>query len=386
MNYKKAFKYNQDDQEFFSLILSLKDLLQISKVLEYGKDGIYGYQRAVNPKHLKDIKKGIIENQKNDHHSKNIISPTSIVLGINRSDFDQIKIKDLDEEIIEIDIWNIENKFRIIDGQHRLAAFKLAMEDNCRIGDTQFNVVVIIVEDNRRIVEVKTFCNINSKAKPLKMDLTILAEYNYELIERPEYIEIERHIAIQIAFMLNENTYENNNIWQNGIKLDINTTKAMGIIGFKSFYESIKPICTNLINKHDNKVRDLKTYEEKMQLINNVANQIKEEILDKYWSIIERKWSNCFKKDLVFYNSDEYTIYYTNEFYIQKNMGVKALHILLKDILDKNDYKIEYSMRSLEQIINISKVTERDWSKGGRFSGLSSEAGFKKISQIIKGD
>lgn len=374
----KAFKYKQQGQDFFSLILPLKIISQISTVLEYGKSE-YGYQRAVNPKHLKEIKRSIDNFLSKPVDNLSLVSPTSIILGINRSDYEKLNITEI-EDILKIELTGADNFFRIIDGQHRIEAFK-SMNDS-RLDDYLFNVIVLVVEDKKRIIEVKTFSDINSKAKPLKMDLTILAEYNYEILEQANNLEFEKHLAIKIAYYLNDIS-DGSNIWLNGIKFDVNATKSLGIIGFKTFYESIKPICKKYIVANNLNFEN-KNYDNKIKLIDQEAKKIAEQLILPYWNLISLKWEECFYKNFIFYNNEDYTIFYDTNYYIQSTMGVKALHLLLKESLDNNNNDFALTLKNLKHVLGNSNIKSYDWKKGGRFSGLSSEAGFKKIIELIK--
>ncbi|PKM51466.1 MAG: hypothetical protein CVV02_05885 [Firmicutes bacterium HGW-Firmicutes-7] len=373
-----AIKYKQDKNDFFTTVLSFKTVNAISEALIYSKENKYGYQRELNEIHYKKIKNSIMRRNRTD--IGNLVSPTSIVLGINRSDLNKLKIIAIKDDVYELDI-NEDNKiFRIIDGQHRLKGFELAAIDDDTLLHYQLNVIILIVEEGKRRIEVKAFSDINTKAKPLKMDLTILATYNYDLLEESPDINIDEHIAIRVAYKLNEYS-KSENVWRNGIKLDVNSPKSPGIVGFKSFYESINTICLNTMRVNKNTLPD--SFNDKIMYIDDISDVVTYDIIVPFWELVREKWIECFKKEVYFYNYEDYITFFDETYYIQKTMGVKSLHIMLKDCLENNHYDIDASLDKIRHILKNSTTNAEDWIIGGKFMGLSSESGFKKIAELI---
>lgn len=377
MSIIKGIKYSQNNQIFISTVMKVEDILRISKALIYGKDD-FGYQRALNKKHCKKISESIKKNS-------GLISPTSIVLGIDES-----KIKTLIDEYKEEQILNLnidefsDESFRIIDGQHRIEGFKEAIETSHfdeNLKEYMLNVIIMVIDENKKTQEVKVFRDINSKAKPLKVDLAILALYEYEkrCNENLENFNLGEYIAIKTAYKLNENKISYNdkiNVWQNGIILDPNADKKIAIIGFKTFCESINGICDLVVNYKELSNRFDNEY------IEIYSNEIIDELIQPCWNIIYDKWRNCFEEKYI-KNEVSSVIYHNKDYYLQKTIGTKSIHLLIKDIFKSNNGDYKNSVSEFEEYIKCSELNSNDWISGGRFSGLSSEAGIKKVKEII---
>lgn len=372
MNECNALRYFQADQEYFITVLPFRLINKITNTLVYGEDEPYGYQRELNPLHYKKIFKSIAK------ENNELISPTSIVLGINRSDFNTLEKQEITDSIYRL-FFNIQDNspFRTIDGQHRLKGLELASDKNADLLDYQLSVIIMIIEDQYRRREVEVFNNINSRAKPLKMDLTILALYKYDLLEKVEEFDIKEHIAIKVAHILNG---DSESVWKNAIKLDVNNSNSIGIIGFKTFYESIIPICERLI-PNDIYFYDL-DFNAKLSFVNEQAEIISHNLLIPCWNIIYLKWPDCFIKNISFNNLEEFNTLYNKDFYLQKTMGAKSINGIIGHILNEEE-QVSDALNRFRKRINNSNLTSKSWKIGGEFSGLSSEAGFKKIRELI---
>ncbi|MBC2196404.1 DGQHR domain-containing protein [Listeria booriae] len=395
---KIALKYTQSKQEFYSTTLNFFTIDSIAEVLEFNKTK-FGYQRELNELHLKKMVKTLKDQQE-------ILSPTSIILGVNRTYIDSIispieQDKRCDEttendeiKMINFDFDIKEKQFRVIDGQHRIAALReyiktleLQSEDY-ELWNYQyaFSVIIVVIEDKSRITEVKMFKSINSKAKRLKLDLAMLAEFRYEIIEARSDINYNLHANTRVIYKLISKIEEGVNYWENGVKVNVTEKKSLGSIAYKGFYESIDKIfIVSEQNAH------LKKYGKELEFecIDNVLNQYAEtmviEFLIPAWEIIHDKWAEAFREEEVFYNGEIERIYYNNDYYIQQNMGANALNRLLGDILiEKGEYAL--AIEEFRKIIKESNLTSQSWRKNGVMRGLSSEAGIKIITSMIKNE
>lgn len=370
-----GIRYMQGDQECYSAVIPFELINKMSETLEYSDDNKYGYQRALNTTHYKRIAKKL---KKKDTE---LVSPTSIILGVNELDFKEVKGSEFQENIFELNVDTSRKIFRVIDGQHRLKGLELASEENPTIKDYPLNVVVMIIKEGKRRTEVKVFNDINSKAKPLKMDLTILAMYRYDVLERVRDFELEEHVAIKASYLLNED-HQKDNVWKNAIKLDVNTPKSLGIVGFKSFYESIKPMCKFLIEEMEVVDMDSFSFDELMKIVDEISNTLVKEILIPSWSIVRDKWKKGFSNSFVNYNYEEFFTMFNSDYYLQKTMGSKAINHLLIGLI-KEAGNIDDGMLNFKSVIEGSQLETRDWLSGGTFAGLSSLSGIKQIEKYI---
>ena len=375
-------KYIQEDHTYVSTVLPMKYIIENSEVLIYGENEMYGYQRAPKRPHYLKIANQLLSGEKKS------VSPNSIVLGINEDDFEKkFRIENEEEgyssTLLEMSVLaNKKTKFRIIDGQHRVKGFQEAIykcsnaEDRNKLENFQVNVIIMLVNRHQRIAEVYAFSDINSKAKPLKMDLTILAEYQYLLLEQPEDINnAARFLGTTIITLLNSGRICKN--WFNGIVIDTNASKRIGCVGFKAFYESIEPLCKRMVSNII--MADYPTFQQKKNKLFELAGQVATQ-LGKAWDYVFIKWPVTHEM-WVEEGSDEIKTYYNEQYYIQRTMGVYAFNGILCKCLEKPN-----GMDVFFDIIRSCTLSLQEWSTKGIFSGISSQSGVKKIKERILQD
>lgn len=388
-------QYFQYDQKFITTTFNYKTISEISEVLKYGDDK-FGYQREVNQLHLNRMVKTL-------RSTEEILSPTSIILGVSSNDIDkclgdvtitpEVDFYNEHEKVLFLDLEKVDFKFRIIDGQHRITAFEKYLSEkdleekrkNILMLDYLFNVVIVVLEEEDRIEEVELFRSINSKSKPLKTDLAMLAKYKYELIFRKTDINIIEHIKARVIFYLNEDeTKHSTPYWLNGIKVDVNNQQALGAIGFKAFGESINGIVKQYIGRNPKTFNFL--LEKEFGVIDNDLNvsakYIVNELILPAWDAIFKRWTKSFKETKNVQNEETEKTFYNKDYYIQQTMGVKSLHGLLTELY-KEDNCINKTVEKFTNVIETSSLSSEDWKRNGKMRGLSSEAGYKIIQEMI---
>ncbi|MCC2327158.1 DGQHR domain-containing protein [Bacillus wiedmannii] len=391
---KRTFKYIQGNQTFYSTVMTFKEIIENSFVSIYSRDNRLGYQRTLIERHLKKI----VVSLKTDDTP---ISPTSILLGIDEDNLIESSIDNMIS--LQFNRDDGGHIFRIVDGQHRIMAMKKYIDELTDRGDLnklneinsyEFSVIIMPISIYKRIKEVEVFQSINAKAKPLKTDLIKLALTRYQELEKINQLDYTNHLANRIIFSLNDNKPYNEeqnlftgdiiNVWENAIIIDVNNDDEIGVIGYSAFYKSIEQICKFYTSNIETNFNENTTYEELDKHLNMLSNELTFELFVPCWKIIMDRWKKCFSyKKLSF----DFEIYYNEEFYIQKNMGLRSLHNILYTIIKSEDVNIKdysYILNQFREIIYSSKLIDEDWKKGGRFKGLSSEAGFKHIENIIK--
>lgn len=395
-----AQEYYQYNQKFISLTLDYKTINTNSEVLIYGEHK-YGYQRAVNELHLNRMVSTL-------QNTNEILSPTSILLGVAPEEISNcLTILDVDtdkinkkEKVLMFDTEKIGFKFRIIDGQHRIKAFEKIFTDTktdqsrkFELEEYMFNVIIAVIPENERLQEVELFRTINSKAKPLKTDLAMLAKYNFEFMNKKTEIDFNEHVKTRIIFYLNdEDIIKTDTCWKNGIKVDVNNRKAIGSVGFKAFGDSIDKIVSIYLKQKDNELQIIKKEVESLdseaaydlinQFLESSALDILQNLIIPAWEIIYSKWEKAFKSTLISSEGTKQRIFYNDDYYIQQTMGVKSLNGLITQYYEENkDFAMTISI--FDEVINASSLSEADWKKDGKMKGLSSESGFKIIRGMI---
>lgn len=376
----RIIRFSQNQNDFISLVLPFEVISELSEVREYAKHPD-GYQRTPNRNHYLKVKSYVLNN-KGDYKF-----PSSIILGADQQQFtrDFIK-KDGCGEYLNLSNKKLAKIFRVVDGQHRIEGLKLALKDDQSIKNLLLPVIIILTKENKKSTELEIFTQINSTAKRISTDLAELAKHSHQIKENKiEEKDVVMFICMETAYRLKEKGA--NSVWNSGIKFDIHSEVSLGIVGVTLFCESIENIVEGYIDKgiikqfiSANKKDELIKYCQKISL--KIAD-----FIDLIWnSVIKPKWANCFVKDVVKNESGELVdIFYSKNFYIQNTLGVKALNNILGDSIKKNGVG-DKSLNEFKLIIKNSKVSSKDWAKGGPFSGLSSESGFGKVRKIIKNE
>jgi len=233
---------------------------------------------------------------------------------------------------------------------------------------------------------MQIFNTINSKSKRIKVDLIQLASFEYRILEsKIEPSEVNEHISVQIANLLNEDNSKSNK-WYNGIKFGIHDEQKVGIIGVNAFRESIKAIVAKYLhlNNEYQKLEGSKL----IGFTRESSEKIKIFLLGA-WEIVYEKWPDCFsqKSQEVDYDLEIKEFYYKSEYYLQKTLGTKAINYLLGSIVNEGDNKLDQkSLELFRNYITKSSLLNSDWKVGNTFSGYSSESAFGKVSKMIKGE
>jgi DGQHR domain-containing protein len=380
MNKLFGIKYMQEGQYYISLVLPMKYIIDNSCVLVYGEDEEYGYQRAPRKAHYVKIAKQLLKDQKRS------VSPNSIILGINQEDLiKKMHITNQQEFggqcLLELELGNDSDlKFRIIDGQHRVKGFEEAIEkcegDDLKKGQLEnfcVNVIIMLLDKQHRLPEVYAFSDINSKAKPLKMDLTILAEYQYLLKEQPKEINSENFLATRVIMLLNKG--EKCKYWTNGIIIDVNASSRAGCIGFKSFLESISLICKRKLAEFGEENLP-ENFKEKCKVLYDFADEIYCQ-LSECWNLVFEKWPIT-KEQWFVEGGDNVLTYYNKDYYLQRTMGAFAINKLIAESIRDHG-----SIDQFKEIIELCDLTTEDWRIDGQFAGISSLSGANKIKDTV---
>jgi len=370
-----VLRYQQGDTLYLSLVLPFAVLDEASEVKVYAVDSD-GYQRQPNPLHYNKIKNAALDKE------VKFRLPTAIVLGGNKSTIETYLSKDSNG------VWNIEMPegqkiFRIVDGQHRVYGLREAAKKDASFNDYELSAIVLLTPEDQKSIELEVFTDINSKSKRINTDLAELAKFDYQIKERkiPKG-GINKHIAIKTAYHLK--TDFKDGIWHYGIKFDIHSENALGIIGVSIFSESIEKIIERYLVEHPEHLAlegdDLIKY-------CSDASELLSKFINNIWNnIIRLKWEGAFKEDIVKNDDGEIVkVFYDKNYYIQKGLGIKSLNPLIGDIVRDNGFDKE-AVGLIRNVILGSKIRINHWQNGGPFSGFNSESGFKKIKDAIKGD
>lgn len=326
-----------------------------------------GYQRPLDIKHVNDI----YEYFKIEDNS---VLPTSIILAADEHDII------FNEKSIEV-----KNSLRIIDGQHRIAALKKYIdtfnedEKPTKEEIDQYNefikweypvnIMILnkgILQD--RYIEIRAFVDINKKGKTVSTDLADTSMKNIRKDFESLYVKDAIHqICLLICEKLNE---DNSSAWYKSIKEGDSYTKDKPI-GVSSFKMSIMAIVRMYLFETEGK-EDTYSKEE----VERVAEELYIVFRD-LWKKIGDKWEDafCWDTDTKSYRIDL-------DYNIQKTLGVSSIHKLLKQYYVETK-ELQKALEMSFDIIQKTKISEKDWIVGGNFSSYTSGSGHNKIKNLI---
>lgn len=361
----KLLKFKQGNQIYYVTSLKFEEIEKCSKVSIYGEDE-YGYQRNPNYAHYSKI---------SSIFKSNIlpIFPTAILLAGDTKDIEQMFDK------LEYDFSNSKYIFRIVDGQHRIEGIKKAIVDypdkSEDIRNMEFCVIIMSINDGDRLKEVKTFCDVNIKAKPIKKDLAYLAQYKIRRLENTPLVNRKSddcfEIGISICKKLNE--YDTNRlpIWHNAFIYD--TVQAnKGIVGMKSFVESVEKLYN--YKWHPNMTTK--------EIDDDIPNEIIDNLMIPVWEYLYNRFNRCFTVPCNI-NDEGEDIYYNFDYNIQKTLGVKVVHKLLSICFESSNKDYKLAVSTFIEKMEHSDIDFESWRVGGRFAGVSSEAGYAYIAKKL---
>ncbi|KRF01080.1 hypothetical protein ASG89_26085 [Paenibacillus sp. Soil766] len=355
---KSFITAHQNNFSMHIVVLTIEELVFGTYVLQFNseEENSRGYQRPLLPSHFRKITKYL--------QGSGAILPPAILTASEPGniEYNQNRL-------------GIIGKLRVVDGQHRIAAFKQLREIDefkySEIKHYEIPVIIMIIPEEKQIHEINTFININSKGKKVSTDLAIrLREQIRDKGENNFYfnkVEVIEDIATKITKSINSNE---NSVWYNAIK--VGPDQSGRIISINAFNKSLFDLLSLFWeNKKLSNEIEAKHYTEFFQ-----------QLLVECWDSVMSKWPGCFN----FKNEEKYNSYYN----IQKGIGVNSLHIILTRII-RSKYQECPTLELLKtavvndfiKILKKTIVTDEDWMIGGEFMGFASRAGFNQVAERI---
>ena len=332
-----------------------------------------GYQRPLNPSNIEKIKKYIID------ETPNPLFPTSIVVNSRKP----LTFNPSHDPFGKLEISNI---LYVIDGQHRVEAFKnLMREPRFRAEYGNYELPLVILSGFGYIQELEQFFVINSRQTRIKFDLAqrmylelMKADFSTKLVPESKRWQT---LAAKAVDRLNEEG--KSNVWYGKIQLpdDSEDIKKTRIITQNSFISSLKPFFSG---------------GQKVWNFNAIPERRHHEILDQLTDLLVKFWDAVAQVyPQIMNNPKRYTLL--------KTVGVYSLHIFLADVIaDSQAISNTESVTNIDSIISTAKrklidardnfgFTEVFWEVGSknenekrrRASGYSSSAGHNRIASAL---
>lgn len=342
----KISEIHQGNTTFLHTIKTVEWLVNNTYVSVFDPVKFDGYQREINDAHCEKIVKYL---------KNNFYLPTPIICSCDEKYTDAIKL-------------------RIVDGQHRVRAFKNLMEkDNYRYQQIKNNQISVIIMEQVDIEkEIDTFITINKTSKRVDTSLAYVLKNKLNIEKTSSELTISKldYIAVELAVLMNEN----NPIWKNRISFTGSPKQnSLEVISLNAFVKATRQLIGQLDKKE---IIELK-WENKIEIEDCIKTV--EKIIDNLWIAVQEKWGDLFK-----YESSNVKI-------IQGPIGYSSItRFIANEIknleieqLQKID-SISMMDKMINKWINSIDLFEEVWYQGNKFSKLTSESGYNIIASELK--
>jgi DGQHR domain-containing protein len=228
-----AIRIRQDGQTLYVTAIQAGQLISHSKPDAFREeDGEeHGYQRVPERPRALAMARFLRGNQ--------VLLPTAVTLGAR----EELKF---DEKTGTLEIPEESTLFEV-DGQHRLAGFRIAIQEQGIQRLSEFPLVATIIDNSSEILEAEQFRTINETSKKVRTDLArrILARMAHQLRSPFRVIDVGRKWEVRateiIGILKNdpESPFYNRIQAPNQKKLSTHTIKE------QSFGDSLRPLLTS---------------------------------------------------------------------------------------------------------------------------------------------
>lgn len=150
-----SIKFKQGSTSLHLFTLSASQLLKISYVSRRGTSRDESYQRIINPNRLKSLNNFIID-------SKNLIMANPIIIAFDQKIYGHVTYTDG-----KLNFKNIACSAWVIDGQHRIFAFKGIDLGSVKEKKYDIQIPIVALEKTDALLQSETFLNINYYQKKI---------------------------------------------------------------------------------------------------------------------------------------------------------------------------------------------------------------------------
>lgn len=262
-----------------------------------------------------------------------------------------------------------ESPLFIVDGQHRVHAFKMLADTNperyAAIKEVEIPVIVLV--NVQMDVEINTFITINKTSKKVDTSLAYVLKNKISKGDGDMVMSRAEYIAVEVAVRLNEEGTDT--LWTNKILYEGSIKQSNCYISLNAFVRATR-VFVNTLNqmgfinlKWDNNTRegDVEKTTDKMT-----------SLIRKIWQTVYQRWPEL--KDATF---EEKQV-------LQGSIGYTAITKTLVRIIKKEGVTAGEVERFIIKTILSFSVNYEQWTKKGTFSSYSSEAGYKIVSEVLE--
>lgn len=328
-----AVRLKQGDITLYLTAMSAETLLKITEVDEWDpefepvtKDDIFrqGYQRDPAKSHYIKVARYLARDA-------SPLLPTSVFLSARQ----ELTFSDGDgDDPIAQGTLQLQSgtlPLFIIDGQHRLAGLRYAIEE-LEIGDLgEYPIPVTIMEltgTRGKLEEVKQFYTLNATAKRVRTDLAerlllMLSEVDPEFEE--EMIRQHRKWKLRGTKILQVLNDRPGSPWYRRIKKP-NSPRGEGVASETTVRTSLKPLLTGGFTAE-------------------VDNETIVKLISNLWNALEELMPEAFKDP--------------GDYVIQKSPGTFTIHMVAPRIFELCRQQNDYSVKTIKEILTATMEAEQ---------------------------
>ena len=334
-------EYIEAKQEY-RLLVTMKPiwwLVEKTKVCVFDPVTFEGYQRQIDRNHCMKIVNYLL---------KDSFLPSAIICSDRQT--------------------GIDGKMWIVDGQHRVEAFRMLRDENAeRFAEIAEVEIPVVIMNNVPIEkEIETFITINKTSKKVDTSLAyvlrnkISQEGGDMAMPKSEYISVEAARKLSLD--------GESKIWDGKILFEGNVKLAEEYISLNAFVRATR-ILVNMMWKKGVISFDWRTKEDVAETTRTVTD-----LIDFIWNRVQIRWPELFIS-----NDDDRRI-------IQGSIGYTAItRSMVKLMRDIDVRDRESFMKAACDIIMNFKVGYEKWVSKGIYSKYSSESGYKIVSDELIG-
>ncbi len=357
----EAISTEQDGTRLYIGVAKAKDLVALTTVDYYDPsldptDDEQGYQRPPERSRITKIGRYLIDGEGNN------LFPTAVLLASRK------KLEyDKKEGTISV---SSKSPLQIVDGQHRLAGLKYAIEEKGVTKFENYSIPFVIIETPERLVEMSQFRIVNGTAKQVRTDLVnMILTATYAGMKRTEIPE-KVQWKIVISNVVDRLAKSQDNPWYELIALPGESTsrKEGGkTVRATSLITSMQPVYVWLKDVSGILNEQCRSMDDEIEYVF--------QLLSDYWNAIKEVVPEAFQ------NSSEYVI--------QKTPGIFSLHLLLRHLLG-NLYRgrRKFDKETFVEFLKESpEIRNADYwatdTKGPSAGVYGSMKGFQELYEIL---
>lgn len=352
---------SQNGVRIFTGMMEAKDLISVTTVDHFNSsvpidDPNQGYQRPPERSRITKIGSHLIKAIVHGEGQSGGLFPTAVVLA-GRS---PLKYQNGRVSIAEL--------LQIIDGQHRIAGLRYAIEEKGMVELMDFPITFVIIEVGDRLVEMNQFTIINGTAKSVRTDL-VNAILTATAAKRGDAAIAEKDrwkvVVTKVVEKLDKNP---TSPWRNLILMpdEAGSPKSSGgkIVRATSFMTSLRPV-HSWLNEFG--------FLERCPDLTSEAG-IVYEVVAAYWQAVQQVVPDAFAAP--------------EDYVIQKTPGLFSLHKLLAHLLPvmfkgHQPWTRENFLKFLQDSPEITDV--QFWHKdANRAAAYGSMKGFEDLYELLR--